>query len=316
MPVPFKIAGSKVAMGVETDFGTAVSTTLSCRFESDDTDERPETVYPGLLDTEGEQSEAVLIATRVDGSTKFPAGYQNAGLGMHLYGALGARSTAGSGPYAHTFTTDKDLPSFTREVVIGDSGKSLTEYGMRINTFDLTVEARGLGSVTVGWLGKGANARDTTGTIPAYVGSPYRVKGLHGGTLSFNSATYVIKRLSFKVNNKLTELSEYGDLESGDIYIDGMREITAEVTFNERAHTLHAAMQAGTKAAFSIAYTDSTRSLTINGSTVQIVDYRAPLDGKGPVEATATFRFLADVSGGTKACSVVLVNGDTTYGAS
>lgn len=316
MPVPFKNQGSLVAMGVETTFGTSVSTTLAARFESDSTDLQTETVYPQLLDTEAEQSEAVLVASRVVGDMKLPLAYQNGALGMHLYAALGARSTSGAGPYTHTFTTDKDLPSFTREVVHGDSTVSQTQLGMRCNTFEMMVDARSLGELSVSWLGKGANARTTTGTIPAYAGSPYRVKGMHGGTLSFNSATYIISGATLKIDNKLTELAEYGDLGPGDIFIDGAREITLTVNLKERSNTLHAAHAAGTTAALSLAYTDSPRSLTISGSTVKCVDYSAPLEGKGPIEATVTFRFLADVAGGTKAISIALVNGDATYGAS
>lgn len=316
MASPNTSYGSKIAIGKESTFGTSVSTTLTIPCVSIDLDESPTTVYPALMDTEAEESEAIIVSSRGDGSISLPAAYMNAGLGMLLEAALGSIATTGAGPYTHTATTDKDLPSYTIEAVRGDSGNSQVFTGMRCNTFELSADAQGLGELSVAWLGKGSGARGSTGTIPALAGAPYRVLGAHGGTLSFNSVTYKIKSARFRVNNKLKEIAEYGDTEPGDVMIDGMREISLEVTFFERADTLHAAFQAGTQAALSLAFTSSPRSLTISGSTVRCVSYRAPLDGKGPIEATATFRFLASTSGGTRAVSVALVNSNSGYGAS
>jgi hypothetical protein len=312
----YKNQGSKVAFGIESTYGTAVSTTVSARVESVSLDDTREDVRPLLLDTQATESESVQIRSGGSGDIRMPAAYINGALPTLAYLALGANATTGSGPYTHTATPDKDLPSATIEVLRGDSTKSQIFPGMKCNTFDLSVDARGLGSIATSWMGQDSAGRDTPGTFPAFAAAPTRIIGQHGGQLSFNGVDYTIQSLTFRVDNKLSPVEEYGSDSPSEMLIPGAREIVATVKLIERGDVLHTAFRAGTTAAFSLAFTSSPRSLTISGSTVKVDSYSAPLEGKGPIEASVTFRFLEPIGGASPAVSFAVVNANATYGGS
>lgn len=258
---------------------------------------------------------AEITEYKVGGSTDVPLAYVGNGLGLLLEACLGSVGTTGAGPYDHAFT-DGDLDTYSLEVVRGDTSEAEEFYGCMVDQWSLRFDPRGRALATLNWMGLGgANRAASSPTPPTLAPAPTWVMGHHGGTLSFNSVSYICGGLTVSGRNALAPLQEFGSLYPAE-HKPVVRERFIEADVVWRASTLQAAHIAGTRAAFSLAFTSGSTILTIAATKAQIVEVSDPIRDVGYIRQRIKWQLFSDLSGPTQALTITLRNANATYSGS
>jgi len=310
MPPRNQGRGTVLGLGKESTWGTEVSRTtwvlvsavslaLKSSFERS----------PTLLQSEGSANAKLFFQTEevVSGGFEAIACYEGgSALGLLLHYALGAKSTAGSGPYTHTITLASDLPpGLTGEYKRGTDTSGTEEYyGLTINKLSLEIQAKQEMKISVDFLGKNGGARASGGS--SSFGTRYPILHHHGGTFSWNSGTGKVTRLKLSIDNKMQQPHEIGSLNPSQPSRNEHSEILIEVEILATSNTLRAAHLAGTQSDFAITFSDGTRSLAITGHNALIKSYEDGISGPGDVIQKVTFECFSD--GTDEGLSLVLTN--------
>jgi hypothetical protein len=238
----------------------------------------------------------------VNGSIEMPAAYASNGLGLLLEAALGSVATTGSGPYTHTFTPGASLLSMSAAVERGVGASMGDEefYGLKVNTFELSVTPGGVMSCKLDLIGMTSGARG--GDSPPALGTYLPILHKHAGLLSYNSVDYKISSFALRINNSLARLDELGSEYSSEPEPTDFQSIEVECELVARSDALYTAHKAQTASDAVITFSDGTRSMEITLHNAQITSYEDPISDPGVLKQTVVFK------GTEHGLKVVLIN--------
>lgn len=313
MAIPFLGAGLAIGIGEESTWGTAVARARWERATSSGLRRTFVREAVGGLGVNGpslNQFHTFTSRNRVGGSLAFFAQYNSYGLSTLLKHAMGTVGTTGAGdPYMHTYQLRKALPTgLTIEVTTADYAEVFE--GCKVNRLILTHDVGALPRVEADIIGE-------TSAGPAAAGSPTYVADadyayIHqqvGGTLSWNSVEYVIRRLVVTIDNKLEARDQIGSLSTLEPVRGAHQEVTFAVDIERTVNTLHTAYLAGTASDATFTFAASAgRSIAYTLQNAEIFDYDPPanISSVGPLVQRVTFRGFDD--GTDEGLGVVLVN--------
>lgn len=227
---------------------------------------------------------------------------------------LGSVSTTGAGPYTHTFTIAKNLPSYTMQIGLGgvtasDLRKQVT--GAKVDSWEvkLAVEQNATLGLTWVYSDQTLTVAATSGTVPAGMKAFTFLDGAFSGA---GALTGNIQAISFKGENNLKkDQFSMGSQVLAEPVRNGRMRITGEMeTTVDGTVTNYNKWTAGTELALVLTLTLGTKTCTIT-TNVRIEGTSPTVDGEEKLMTTVPFSVLApttDASGFT----VAVVNSDST----
>lgn len=304
--------GAFIALGKETTWGNAVSTTISNRINSVSLQKTQERNRKANLSvpSSGVLGEVFDGFTIVEGNIEMPLYYQGQGLLLEMAFGGSVTTTGASAPYTHTFDPDIDLGSATIEVQRGTGITNQMELftGVKIQQLAISAEAGGEVTASIDFIGKTSNQRTTN--ISSSFGSGASILHFHAGTLDFDGQNYNVRSMTFTINNNLERRNLLGSKLTAEQSVGDVREITLEATLDTENDVLQRAYINGTQSDVTLSFTSGSDSLQFTLTNAIITEHSDPVTAFGRVEQTLTFTGLADSSnvGG----KIVLINGDST----
>ena len=311
--------GSRLALGIETTWGTEVARTITTHLLSTSLQRHVEDValqhLMGTTGTGRALADSFQAIETVKGDTSVTACYQAGALGFLLQCALGTTVDAGAGPYTHTLTlSDAAPPSLSAELVRGmeNGAADITEefYGLITTDFELSAMPGKAVEVRSSWVGKTGGTRAAAGSIPA-IGTLYPILHRHAGQLGFGGNNYTLASFKLKVANKqVVDIQELGSLTITEPPIGAFAEVTVEAEVYLRSQQLYADFIAAVQGDLTLTFTDTPRSLAITAHNVKITAYDDALGDAGPIKAKVSWRAYSGSS--ESGVSIVLTNAIAT----
>jgi len=272
------------------------------------------------------ESEGIIPGARVLRSEQWAAGnidvggsietelYQQ-GMGALLKACFGAVSTAGDGPYAHTFTpgdlTDDHLSVQVGKPDVAGTVQPFSFYGMKVTDWELSIEAGGLVTLSTSLIGKQLATSDSLATASFGTGTATPFTFKHASATVAGGAANV-KKLSIKGSNGLdadrrfigseyraepleAELREY----SGTVDL----EFESLTQMNQFRNATEVALVSTISAGASASLT-TTMNVRFDGATPEV-------DGRGIVQLSAPYKCIGSTTDAS-AITAVLINTDST----
>lgn len=292
---------SVIGFGEESTWGTAVSLTnwLPVRSVTANV-KKSYSKVPNL----GYGTDAGLarknfeVQEMADPSFEINASYDDSTL-LLLKHALGGVSTTGSGPYTHTFTLSRSLPTgltigFNQGQDENGASISKTVEGCRINTLSLSIAPGQVMSMSVATIGQTSDG-GSTALSPTYSSGGEEILHYHSGQLSFNSANYTLNSFSMELNNNLGRRDLLGSSATQQPTFAGMREVTFQVEIEYLSDVLFTAHHAQTQSDAVISFTGTgNNAATVTLHNAEIIDFGVPVTSEGIVTQSLTFSGLSD----------------------
>lgn len=308
--------GLTFGFGEESSWGTAVSRTNWLRGQSSTLQAAtswemvPDLGYYGQASTM--QRNKFPSATTAGGDITFPMAYNDSTL-LVLKHLFGADADAGGGPYLHTLTlASPTLPGLTIEQISGTGpSDNLTQVyeGCKVASATMEVSAGGIMMCTASVIAETAGSYTTAGT-PSYNSAPVYIQHNHAGSLSWNSASFVVQSLRIRVDRQMQAPRELGSLLISQPFEDGLM-VEIEASGLWRANTAPAGNIAGTDSDLTITFTGpSNNSLAITAHNCHVASYSNPTNAAGGIQQTMTWRAKAD--GSDQGLTFVVTNANTT----
>ncbi len=244
-------------------------------------------------------------------------------IGLWIYGAMGAVSTTGAGPYTHVFSTGSDLPY-------------LTAFG-NLDSNLYSVEDAKVDSLEVSWSENSPVEFAVTGmgTTIAYPGSltpttddsaaSYLLPAGGSFQIDIDGSTLAAAKItggSVSINNNLNPIMLSGTLTPSDVFpgqqaVEVSLDVTPENLNDWR--TILTGSAAGTSVSnvpvygsLSMQFTDGTNTLTLASTKVAFTtDFPSADAGGGPV--TLSLAGLVVIPSSGSPFTATLVNSVATY---
>lgn len=315
MAWPYLGRGSAVGIGEESTWGTAVSRTHWFRVVSSTVKRSVAKVPRGVLaESSGSRNRrSHYIGTDdVGGTIVILMGYE--GLGMLLRHAMhGTPATTGpSGSiYTHTFKLGTAPPTggLTVEVIRGTGSAEVFE-GCRISKMSWEIEAAGLMKVTLDLIGQ-TSAGPTSAGTPTYTTNELDVIHHQCGTLSFNSATYTLKKFTVSLDNKLARRPLLGSKPTADPAPSDFTDVMFDAELEYEGDALLTALTADTESDAVISFSGvSSRSLSFTVHNAYLDDADVPVNTVGVLPLSVKFRGQSD--GTDEGLQIAIANTQTT----
>lgn len=234
--------------------------------------------------------------------------------GFWLKALLGAPTSAGTGPYTHTFTSGATtLPSMSLEVGNPEVPSFSTNYGAAANQIRLQMARSGLLNATVGFIAQGEQPHAATSVAAAAA----LVRGARfaqaAGEISKDGSHLAnVTACDFTFSNGLEKVEairpdgRIDGVDPGKITMSG----TTTVRFAD--NVLMDAATSGSPISLNFGWTRGTSSLIFTVARVYLPKPKRPITGPGGIQTT--FNWRASGAGG-HTLSAVLVNAlaGTTY---
>jgi len=245
------------------------------------------------------------------------------GVGLWLYGAMGAVSTTGSGTFTHVFSIADDLPYLTAFGKLGSNIYSVRD--VKVDTFGLSFEnanpvelsVAGMGTV-VGYPGAFSPVNDDTRAT-------YFTAATGTFKLDVNSATAVTASITageITISNNLETIMLSGSIAPDDVF-PGRQEI--EVSFDIVVENMNdwreilTGTSGGSTAStdpiygsFEVAFTSGATSLTLAATRCAFTtDFPEANPGGGPVTLTLAGLVVQTAAGA--GMTATLVNDVSSY---
>lgn len=206
--------------------------------------------------------------TEVPWSSSHYLTYKGMGLLLSLIlGTPGASS--GSGPYTHTWTTQKDPPTATIGVVEGQALGSLTTqrhegHGCVVTSATIRCESHGNMEISLEGFGMSADAPANASSITVTNADYMEVHGHHAGTLSWNGSTFTIQSLEVTIPNGQMFRDALGSGASLRPYTVAQKEgLQMRVVLEKVSDDFVTGNTAGTSSDAVITFTDPVNSHTL-----------------------------------------------------
>lgn len=299
MAWPYLGRGAAMGIGEESTWGTAVSRTAWFRLVSSTIKRTVAKTQRGVLaeSSSSRNRRAHYIgADDVGGTVVILMGYE--GLGLLLKHALhGTPSTTGpSGSiYTHTFKLGTAPPTggLTIEIIRGTGSAEVFE-GCRISKMSWEIEAGGLMKVTLDVIGQ-TSAGPTSAGTPTYTTNELDVIHHQCGTLSFNSATYTLKKFTVSLDNHLARRPLLGSKLTADPAPSDFTDVMFDAELEYEGDALLTALTADTESDAVISFAGvSSRSLSFTVHNAYLDDTDVPVNTVGVLPMSIKFRGQSD----------------------
>lgn len=242
----------------------------------------------------------------------------NRGEALLFEAMLGGVATTGSGPYTHTFTPAKYLPSYTIQVSLGDVDDTLVKQavGCMVDSWEIGLSINEIATLGLTWVGKNmtfSTVADLDGTTPtgqtaySYVDGSVTVGG---------SSIGCVKNITISgANNLVSDDTCIGSSEISDQERAQFMEITGNVEFELEATDIGYLTDfvAGTQKALVLTLSNSPSSVTISMTMQWQTGITPKVAGTEKITVSGPYKAYV-TSGNTDAqtFSVVVVNADST----
>ena len=308
-------AGAAVGFGAESTWGTAVARTRWERSVSTGIRRvRSREVVADLAGPGGGSANYLHTFTsrdRVRGTIGFNGHMNSYGLTMLLKYAMGSVTDGGAGPYTHTYTLALSLPTgLTIEQISANYGEVFE--GCKVNRLTLTHEVGRPMMVEADIIGETSGGATSAGTA-SFVSTYDYVQGHHGGSFTWNSVAYTIRRMQITIDNKLIERDAIGTLNSLEPKRGEKTDILCSLDIERDSDALQTAYLADTASTTAtMTFTSGSNSIAYTLHNSQIFDYDPPasISGIGPLVQRLTLRGLSDGTNG--GLGVVVTNANST----
>lgn len=314
---------AQVGIAKQTDKGTAASNPTFAHGLTSGTILTVEVAQELEEHTSGNRIADRVNRTGVMPGIDFSCRAHSKTLGLYLYGALGAKSVTGAGPYTHVFTTADDLPYLT---AFGKMGSNIyAVQDLKVDELTLSFEEAQPVEIAISGMGTVADysatfVADTDDTAASYF---YAASGTF--KLDIDSATPVtaaIRSGEITIANALESIMLSGSISPSDIFpgrqeIECSFEIVPEnlndwrtiATGTSNGETASATPVYGS---FEIAFTNGTDTLTLIATKVAFTCDFPDADPAGGAVSLSLEGLVVKPSA-TSALSVALVNGQASY---
>lgn len=253
---------------------------------------------------------------RVSGNT--PLLLWNRGEALLTEAMLGAIATTGSGPYTHTATPAKDLPSYTMQVSFGGTTDTIVKQatGMMVDSWEIALAAGENATLGIDWVGKDmafSTADALDGSVPTGLSAYTYVDG----TVTVGGASVgCVKNITIAGANNLASddqclgSSVISDQERGQFC-----EITGNIDFELEKTDIGYLTDfvAGTQKTVVLTLANSPSSITITFTMQWQTGITPKVSGTEKLTVSGPFKAYV-TSGNTDAqtFSIVSVNADST----
>jgi len=233
------------------------------------------------------------------------------GIGLLLEAMLGAKATTGAGPYTHTFTLGdpRVLPSYTLELIRGDSGLAEVLAGCKAQRWSLSFTAADYAQLSLDIMAKSSAGRAAAGTPTE--GDDVPILGSHLGVFSWNGISGALRSLEIMGDNKLASRPAHGSLYTAEPQPTDLREITARLTLDVD-DDYYEAYQDGDQADATISAAGTGNDaavITLHNALVKSVS--DPIQNHGIISQTVELQMFSD--GTDHGISIALTNDDAAY---
>lgn len=316
-----------VGVGKQSSKGTALSTATFGHGLTDGAIMQVEVDQSIEEHTSGTRASGDVNRVAVNAGVEFTARAHPKSVGLYAFGALGAVTTTGAGPYTHTCTLGDDLPY-------------LTTFG-RLSSNYYKVQDVKIDSLGFSWSGNEPLEMSVTGmgTALSVLGSSFTVTNDEtndsyympvGGTFSVDvdasgsgtAATAKINSGEVTIANNAETIMVSGNIVPDDVVVGRQEvEVTFEITPDNLNiwRTIVTGSSAGSSASGSVAYgnfscqfVNGTNTLTIAGTRVA---FTCDFPDADPAGGTVTLSLagLGVGNAGGSPLTVTVVNDTSSY---
>jgi hypothetical protein len=308
-------AGAAIGFGTESTWGTAVARARWERATGTGLRRvRTREVVQDLSGTGGGSANYMHMFTsrdRVRGTLAFNGHYHSYGLTTLLKHAMGSCTDGGAGPYTHTYTLTATMQTgLTIEMIMGSNYSEVFE-GCKVNRLTLTHEIGRPMGVEADIIGQTSGGAASAGTA-TYNSTYTYVLPEQGGSFTWNSVAYVVRRCVVSIDNKLVERDQIGSLNSLEPKRGEKPDVLITLDIERDSDALQTAFLADTESASAtITFTSGSYSIAYTGHNSQIVDYDPPasIGGIGPLVQRLTLRCLSN--GTNEGLGIVVTNANS-----
>lgn len=319
------ILGRNAFLGyvVESIWGTAVSPrTHFYRAMSLDFAATPKIASsPVLAQSSGAFMRRSHFQERVEAGGSFRVQFGYEGIGPLLTQIMGADPTTGApsgGIYPHTWLLGTDLKSATLHAgrgfgVGGSTAQGETFEGCSFTRATLGIETGGLMYYEAEVIAETSGGVTTLDTPTFPVELP--ILHHHGGTFSFNSASYRVMSARLTVDRHLERSFALGSLYTAQPTPTQEATVSLEIDVDVTNEALNTAFVAGTQGDITTTFTGTgSRSLAITGHNAYLESVGNAVSSFGRRKQTVRFMMEAD-DGGDYGLALVLSNTAATANA-
>lgn len=314
---------AQVGIAKQTDKGTAASNPTFAHGVTNGTVLTIEVAQELEEHTSGNRIADRVNRTGVMPGMDFSCRAHSKSLGLYLYGALGAKSVTGSGPYTHVFTTADDLPYLT---AFGKMGSNIyAVQDLKVDELTLSFEETQPVEIAISGMGTiadytGSFSAGTDDTSASYF---YAASGTFKLDVDSDTPeTAKIRSGEISIANALESIMLSGSISPSDVF-PGRQEIECSfeivpddlaawqtiVTGSSNGSTASATPVYGS---FEIEFTNGSDVLTLTATKVAFVTDFPDADPAGGAVTLSLEGLVVKPASGS-ALSVELVNGQATY---
>ncbi len=245
------------------------------------------------------------------------------GVGLWLYGALGAVSTSGSGTYTHVFSIGDDLPYLTAFGKLGSNIYSVRD--VKVDTLGLSFEAANPVELSVAGMGTVVGYPAAFSPVNDDTRAAYFTAATGTFKLDVDSATPLTASITageINIANNLETIMLSGSISPDDVF-PGRHEV--EVSFDIVVENLNdwrtilTGTSSGSSAeddpvygSFEVAFTSGTTSLTLASTKVAFTtEFPEANPSGGPVTLTLAGLVVQTAAGA--GMTATLVNDVSSY---
>lgn len=309
MAVPYTSFGTVLGVGQESTWGTAVARTVWFPVVRSGLQRKPRWAPRNTIsESTGSRNRRskFLAEDMAGGPVTLEMTYE--GFGYWLKHLLGQVTTTGVGPYVHTFSLARALPTgLTLEEVRGDSGNAEVYSGCKVGKGTITVEAGKVVTFAADIIARTSGGRTTAGTPTHTTSRDLPIVFSEAGSITWNALTLGAAKLEFVIDNKVATRLQIGDTKTKEPTPSDAMDVLVSVDLEYTEETMWTAFLAGTTSDLTVTFTDSgSRSLAVTANAAYLESLSDPIEGNGVIKRTATFRCTAD--SGSEGFVVALTN--------
>ena len=307
MATPYTGDGTKMGTGLESTWAVSVSRTVwTCLVSESIQRDFQRATIPSLCGSAAIVAKAKHdVVDNLSGDLVMLGDYDAPASINQIWAAMGAGATTGAGPYVHTLTLSKELPSQTIEVIKGDSTFARVCLGMMVSQLSVSIAPGGIMRVTPTYIGKtdGGLVSAGSATLP----SANFVEHFDAGVFAWNSVNFSdITNFEVTIDNQLTTRNVLGSLNTGQPVINNQREIKINLTLQWSQNEFDAGLIAGTESDATITFTSGTDTMAFTGRNAYVESAGEPISAVGIITQNVVLRCLSD--GVDEALSIVIGN--------
>lgn len=249
-----------------------------------------------------------------NGNIVVPVDLRN--FGHWLRALLGDPTTAGAGPYTHTFTSGKNtLPDLALEIGMPEVPAYYMVGGVMVNTMELEFIRSGGAQATFGCLAQGETRNSLSQGGTPTEATFTRFNQFQGSIKRDGDPLGNVTRATLTYSNGMEAVENIRN----DGKIDGIDptiiSATGEIVVRFADTTLEDDATNGTPCEIELAYTiDADKSLVITLHEVYLPKAKKTINGPGGIQATYAYQAARDSSTGIS-MTVVLTNDVASYTA-